>query len=198
VSKKINSQKPHYHRGNPPYYVPTAMLKDVLEPLVDQMGEKMTHEHQDGTVEEVEVGGIARISDRVPLFMEGIKAESVPRRLWSIMEVETFRTSTEIADSTLLAADVHIEDTKLPTFPAHIGSALEMVNIYNEGAADKIPAAQKNAFARQMVSFCKGFCYGLNLDADEIAAMEAAKVAVAFIRETAKVPAKAKRVAVAA
>jgi len=197
MSKQITAQNPGgaAYRGNPPYYVPTKMLSDVLKPIVEELGDKIENEDLTEGVR----GGIEKISQRVPLFMDGIKADSMPRRLWSILKVETMRTSTEIADSTLLAADRHMEDTNLPVFPAHIPAAVEMVDIHNEAAEDPVPPEDVEAFAKTIINFAKGFCQGLNVDADDIAEFEAAKIAAAFIRESAKGQQKRKRrVAVAA
>lgn len=186
-----------HHRGNPAYYVPTAMFAEILAPLVEEMGEDVVHEHADGTVEQHREGGIERISRRLPQIIPGIEAGSVPRRIWSIINGETMRTGTEMADGLLLACDRHIEryhDAGLPTFPAHLAAAREQIDIHNDSTDDPIHPDESEALERQAVSFCKGFCLGLSVDADEIVEMEAAKVAVTFIREIAKVKPRRKLV----
>ena len=178
-----------HNRGNPPFYVPTAMFADILAPLVEEMGEDVIHEHADGTVEQHREGGIEQISRRLPQIAEGIAENSVPRRLWSILNKETMRTGTEMADSILLACGREIErehEKGLPTFAAHISAAREMIDIHNESQDIPVLGAAQRKLERQLVSFCKAFCIGLSVDADDLVEMEATKTAVAFIREMSK------------
>lgn len=175
-----------HHRGNPPWYVPTAMFAEILAPLVEEMGEDVVHEHADGTVETHKEGGIEKISRRLPQIVEGISENSVPRRLWSILNNETMRTGTEMADGILLSCDRYIERYDLPVFPAHVSAAREMIDIHNEDQDIPVLGREKKQLEKQLVSFCKAFVVGLSVDADNLIEMEAAKTAVAFIRELSK------------
>ena len=162
------------------------MFADLLAPLVEEMGQDVTHEHADGTVETHREGGIEHISRRLPLIVEGINAESVPRRVWSILNGETMRTSTEMADGILLACNRSItQDTNLPTFPAHTAAAQEMVDIHNEGD-DPLSPLDSKRMVKSLVSFCKGYVLGLSNDADEVLEIEAAKTVAAFLRAMRK------------
>ena len=178
-----------HHRGNPPYYVPTPMFADLLAPLIKELGEDVTHEHADGTVETHREGGIERIAKRVPKIIVGINETSVPRRVWSIINNETMRTGTEMADGLLLACDRDIcreHERGLPVFAAHASAAREMIAIHNEDSDDPLDPKESKRLEKMLVSFCKSFCIGLSVDADDLIEMEATKTAVAFIREFSK------------
>lgn len=182
-------------RGNPAFFVPTAMLADILAPLIHEQGEDVVLENEKtGEVTVERIGGITAISNAMTMHLPGMEAESGPRRLWSIMNHETMRTGTMVADSILLACERMIEDYDLPVFPSQYPAAADMVEIYNENHPED-PAPEGKDFQRTLINFAKGFVSGLHVDAHDLVELEAAKAFCAFVHGTTDKP---KKVAVAA
>ena len=153
------------YRGNPPYYVPSACFADILSDLIYEAGEDVVTEHADGTVTVERIGGVEQIARHMPTFIDGVKSESIPRRLWAILNKETYRVSTEVADAILLTQNRSItQDFDLPTFPAQLEAGREMVRVHNEDTLDPINDIEMDFFVRKMIRFCKAYSISVATD----------------------------------
>lgn len=163
--------------GTPPFAVPSFLLADVLNEQLTRINIELNG-HPDDDDDPDGGGAIAAISSRVSRQLGNITVESVPRRVWSIRRGETVRTSTEMADALLLACDIHIEDTKLPTLPCTTDAALEMANVW----APRLSKLERRRLAKQLYSFSKGFFDGISAEPDDLIERKAAQMVGRFLR----------------
>jgi hypothetical protein len=149
------------HRGGTPdFLIPARLLAELLEPAID----KLDKEIDDLT----EVGGRTALSARAASILGDVGEEAVYRRLYSIRRHECRGVHTEIADALLMAADINIADTTLPTLPGTTAGAREMVAVW----APEIEGDEADELALSMLHLATGFLKGLTTDLDDLVPAE--------------------------
>lgn len=170
--------------GTPAFIVPARLLADTLEPLIAKLNHELGAQEDQNNLNANadQAGAVTAIAARASVILGNVKPEAVPRRLWAIRYGEGWRTSTEIADALLLALDVNIEDTTLPTFPGTMAGSMEMVDTW----APELNELEARIVAGKMRRFCEGFLLGCSVDAENIVELGAARTVCNFIRQTTK------------
>lgn len=143
----------------------TAMLADFVQPLIDKLQYRLAGADE----EEAErgAGAIEMIATEAARTL-GISADAMIRRFWAIRAGEVRATKSEMADAILMALDVMIEHTELPTFPAAMPAALEMVDLHFERHGETPTAMERHRLAHQLLGFTRGFLADNTKDAPEI------------------------------
>lgn len=155
------------------YIVPTPMFAEVLQPLVDRLNAEIDNFEGDGAVQQI-AHCAADCIGRAP--------EAITRRIYDVLHGKTLKTSAHTADGILLALDVDIEQTTIPTFPVGPKPAREMVDIH----FPELTEFEARKLAKTLNHFCAGFLMGAGLDLDDILEVYAVKSLGRFLREAFK------------
>lgn len=160
--------------GQPPYVIPAPMLTAELQPHID----RITHSLDD------EKGALGQIAARASTIIRDMTFEATIRRFYAIRKGEQLIVNTEFADALLLACDVMIGDTDLPTLAGTAEGARSMVETW----APELNELEKFTLTRELLKFSSGFVYGVGLEPEDIIGTHAAKAIGSFLRNAARVP----------
>jgi hypothetical protein len=131
------------------FVTPTPLLAPHARRAIRLIEADLARERRPG---EEGNGGISILADRMLKnyrSREGkpVKAEALYRRIYDILHGKTLATRIELADALLLAVDERIEETDLPTLPAGMKAAREMVEVRSQlkGVSWTLPEREERA-----------------------------------------------------
>ena len=143
--------------GTPDFLIPAALLAPYLEEGIERLNQE---------VDSLEgLGGRTALSARAAAILGDVGEEAVYRRLYAVRNGGCRAVHTEIADAMLLAIDVAIGDTDLPTLAGTKAGAREMIEVW----APEVEGVEAERLASTMLHFCNGLLEGLSTDLDELA-----------------------------
>ena len=156
----MKTRTPGTRGGTPAFLIPAALLADVLEPEIERLNQQLDSDQLQGAVD--------AIASRASTILGDVGPEAVVRRLYSVRHGQSRAVHTEIADAMLLALDIKINDTNLPTLAGTKAGAREMVDVW----APEYEGVEAERLANTLMHFCKGFLEGLTVDLDDFAPVE--------------------------
>ncbi len=148
--------KTYYGHPTGTYITPTEMLHDVIEPLIGKLDKELNGGRHGETYKEAGEGGLYAMARAAEQYYPH-SAGAIVRRLYDIRKKTTLATRVELAEALLMAVNINIEDTELPTLPAGRAAAVEMVEVYYELQGQTINKSDTLALADELTRFTKAF-----------------------------------------
>jgi hypothetical protein len=148
--------------------VPTSYFKDWLQHKLPFVGASLEPEASMGSGCNGDYNGaVTVVAERAAMIMntndpEGkiVQADSVYRRLTSILANESEVTDLGIADAIILACDDLLSQTDLPILSTSTTAAEEMVESYLDVQEVKMTLDERAELAHALDRFCLGFVNG--------------------------------------
>ena len=103
-------------------------------------------------LDELDGSGWKRVvAERAHVFIGRGQPTALKKRLWSILTLEYPTTEVELADAFLMACDVNIEETDIPTLAWTLLAAREQVDIHCEDYECQVDEATKKLASRKIM-----------------------------------------------
>jgi hypothetical protein len=135
--------------------VPTDELAEVLRPALAKLNHELNFAEWE--TEQSRLGATQIVAERCARWL-GIRVDSIPRRIYGILNGEFRSCTVRHADAFLLALDINIGDTDIAHLPHGRPAAYEMVEAYHKEVLGVRPRRKDvDELVRKLLRFKTGY-----------------------------------------